>query len=687
MTIRLLYFHVNRRKSSMEKWWFNSMMFNRGLEYRCGLSKSIDSFGPIENNSVNEDEDPSILTDMDNTIHSDYDYIVKILVIRISIQNLLSDKTFLVLDSNSYSIYIYNWNNIINGCIEGYIRSEIGIDSSIFDDSNDSANDSDKYNDSDCDNDSDNDSESDDKLQKASYILEPESENDSENDSESDRENDNESDSENDSKMDSENDSESDSENDSKMDSENDSESDRENDDKLQKASYILEPESDSENDSESDSENDSKMDSENDSKMDSENDSKMDKVQNSSEIERRDFSHLWVACDNCYGNNYKRFFKSKMNICEYCGCHLKMSSSDRIELLIDPGTWNPMDEDMFSVDPIEFNSEYEPSENSLEDEAYENWEDEAYENDDYQNSSEDEASENSSEDEASKNSSEDEASKNSLEDEPSENSLEDEPSENDDYQNSSEDEHEDEAYENDDYQNSSEDEPSENSSEDEDEPSENSSEDEDEDEASENDDYQNRLDSYQDGTGLLEAVQTGTGQINGIPVAIGIMDFEFMGGSMGSVVGEKITRLIEYATNQRLPLIIICASGGARMQEGSLSLMQMAKISCALYNYQVNQKLFYVPILTSPTTGGVTASFGMLGDIILAEPDAYIAFAGKRVIEETLHIEVPEGSQSAEFLFEKGSFDSIVPRHFLKEVLSELLDFHGFFPLTQTEK
>jgi acetyl-CoA carboxylase carboxyl transferase beta subunit len=565
----------------MEKWWFNSMMFNRGLEYRCGLSKSIDSFGPIENNSVNED--PSILTDMDNTIHSDYDYlvdvrvgktIVRILVIAMNIRNFLSDKTFLVRDSNSYSIY--NWNNIINSCIEGYLRSEIGIDNSIFDDSNDSDsdNDSDKYNDSDWDNDSGNDSDDYDKLQKASYILEPE-------------------------------------------------------------------------NDSDTDSDTDSGNDSGNDS----------DKVQNSSEIEStsiititkdtNDFSHLWVACDNCYGNNYKRFFKSKMNICEYCGCHLKMSSSDRIELLIDPGTWNPMDEDMVSVDPIEFNSEDEPSENSLD-----SSENDSYQNSSYQNSSEDEPSENSldsSENDSYPNSSEDELSENSSEDEPSENSSEDELSEN-----------------------SSEDEPSENSS---------------EDELSENDDYQNRLDSYQDRTGLLEAVQTGTGQVNGIPVAIGIMDFQFMGGSMGSVVGEKITRLIEYATNQRLPLIIVCASGGARMQEGSLSLMQMAKISSALYNYQINQKLFYVPILTSPTTGGVTASFGMLGDIIIAEPDAYIAFAGKRVIEQTLNIEVPEGSQSAEFLFEKGLFDSIVPRNSLKEVLSELLHFHGFFPLTQTEK
>nr|KJB77700.1 hypothetical protein B456_012G151800 [Gossypium raimondii] len=119
-----------------------------------------------------------------------------------------------------------------------------------------------------------------------------------------------------------------------------------------------------------------------------------------------------------------------------------------------------------------------------------------------------------------------------------------------------------------------------------------------------------NRIDFYQRKTGLTEAIQTGTGQLNGIPIAIGVMDFQFMGGSMGSVVGEKITRLIEYATNNFLPLILVCASGGARMQEGSLSLMQMAKISSALYDYQSNKKLFYVSILTSPTTGGVTASF-----------------------------------------------------------------------------
>ncbi|KAI3973218.1 hypothetical protein MKW92_038671 [Papaver armeniacum] len=166
--------------------------------------------------------------------------------------------------------------------------------------------------------------------------------------------------------------------------------------------------------------------------------------------------------------------------------------------------------------------------------------------------------------------------------------------------------------------------------------------------------------------------------------VSILIKEKQVHGGSMGSVVGEKITRLIEHATRKALPLIIVCASGGARMQEGSLSLMQMAKISSASYNYQSNKKLFYVSILTSPTTGGVTASFGMLGDIIIAEPNAYIAFAGKRVIEQTLNKTVPDGSQAAEYLFHKGLLDSIVPRNPLKSVLGELFQLHGFFPLNQ---
>ena len=174
---------------------------------------------------------------------------------------------------------------------------------------------------------------------------------------------------------------------------------------------------------------------------------------------------------------------------------------------------------------------------------------------------------------------------------------------------------------------------------------------------------YMDKVDSYQRKTGLTDAVQTGIGQLDGIPVALAVMDFEFIGGSMGSVVGEKITRLIQYATRKSLPLIICCASGGARMQEGSFSLMQMGKISSTLLNFQFHENLFLVSLLTSPTTGGVTASFGMLGDIIIGEPDATIAFAGKR---EVMKIEVPKGVQEAEYLLEKGSLDSIVPRNLL---------------------
>nr|YP_010958682.1 acetyl-CoA carboxylase subunit beta [Euphorbia jolkinii]WNA17738.1 acetyl-CoA carboxylase subunit beta [Euphorbia jolkinii]WNA17823.1 acetyl-CoA carboxylase subunit beta [Euphorbia jolkinii]WNA17908.1 acetyl-CoA carboxylase subunit beta [Euphorbia jolkinii]WNA17993.1 acetyl-CoA carboxylase subunit beta [Euphorbia jolkinii]WNA18078.1 acetyl-CoA carboxylase subunit beta [Euphorbia jolkinii] len=490
----------------MEKWWFNSILSNVELGYRCRLSKSMDSFSPFENTSISEDpilNDPDKHTpswsNSDNSSSSNVDHLVGVR----DIWNFSVDETFLVKDSNrdSYSIYFdienkvleietdysfldelessfysywnssylnngsrsgdsqydhymydtkYSWNNYINSCIDRYLRSQICIDSYILSGSN-------------------NYSES--------YIY-----------------------------------------------------------------SYVC---GESENSSETESA----------SLRTSTNSRDLAIRESSNDLDiTQKYKHLWVQCENCYGLNYKKFFKSKMNLCEQCGYHLKMSSSDRIELLIDPGTWDPMDEDMVSLDPIEFHSEEEP--------------------------------------------------------------------------------------------------------------------------------YKDRIDSYQRKTGLTEAVQTGTGQLNGIPVAVGVMDFQFMGGSMGSVVGEKITRLIEYATNQFLPLILVCASGGARMQEGSLSLMQMAKISSALYDYQSNKKLFYVSILTSPTTGGVTASFGMLGDIIIAEPNAYIAFAGKRVIEQTLNKTVPEGSQSAEFLFHKGLFDSIVPRNLLKGVLNELLQLHDFFPL-----
>nr|AWI70397.1 acetyl-CoA carboxylase carboxyltransferase beta subunit [Allamanda schottii] len=506
----------------MERWWFNSMLFKKALECRCGLTKSMDSLGPIENTSEIEDSNRK---DTTKNIQSwggrdDSSYSK-------DIQNFIPDDTFLVKDSNgdSYSIYFdienqifeidnnhsflnelessfysyrnssylhngstsedtyynrymydtqYSWNNHINSCIDSYLQSQIGIETSMV-------SDSDNYSDSYiygffCGESINNDESEDSGTRAQGSDL------------------------------------------------------------------TITETESSNDNDNENANENANENDNEND------NENEIDVTQK--------YRHLWVQCENCYGLNYKRFFKSKMNICEQCGYHLKMSSSDRIELSIDPGTWHPMDEDMVSLDPIEFHSEEEP--------------------------------------------------------------------------------------------------------------------------------YKDRIDSYQRKTGLTEAVQTGIGQLNGIPVAVGVMDFQFMGGSMGSVVGEKITRLIEYATNKFLPLIIVCASGGARMQEGSLSLMQMAKISSALYDYQSKKKLFYVSILTSPTTGGVTASFGMLGDIIIAEPNAYIAFAGKRVIEQTLNKTVPEGSQSAEYLFEKGLFDLIVPRKLLKSVLTELFKLHAFFPLNE---
>nr|YP_010414050.1 acetyl-CoA carboxylase beta subunit [Wenchengia alternifolia]QJS33507.1 acetyl-CoA carboxylase beta subunit [Wenchengia alternifolia]URQ21907.1 acetyl-CoA carboxylase beta subunit [Wenchengia alternifolia] len=489
----------------MERWWFNSMVFKKGLERRYGIKKLMDNLGPIENTS--ESEDPNrkgrakhihSWRGRDNSSYSNVDHLFGAKDIR----NFISDDTFLVRDSNgdSYSIYfdienqifeidndhsfpflselessfssyrnsssmnngstnedslsnryMYNtqssWNNHITSCIDSYLQSHICIDTSIVTDSSDSY------------------------ISRCVFDKR-------------------------------------------KTSSESGGSSIRT---RAKSSDLTLKERS-----------------------------SDLDTTQK--------YRHLWIQCENCYGLNYKKFLKSKMNICEQCGYHLKMSSSERIEVSIDPGTWDPMDEDMVSLDPIGFHSEEEP--------------------------------------------------------------------------------------------------------------------------------YKDRIDSYQRKTGLTEAVQTGVGQLNGIPVAIGVMDFQFMGGSMGSVVGEKITRLVEYATNQFLPLIIVCASGGARMQEGSLSLMQMAKISSALYDYQSNKKLLYVSILTSPTTGGVTASFGMLGDIIIAEPNSYIAFAGKRVIEQTLNKTVPEGSQAAEYLFQKGLFDLIVPRNLLKSVLSELFKLHAFFPL-----
>ncbi|CAL5180946.1 unnamed protein product [Lathyrus oleraceus] len=367
--------------------------------------------------------------------------------------------------------------------------------------------------------------------------------------------------------------------------------------------------------------------------------------------------ARLWVQCETCYGLNFKQFFRPKMNICEHCGEHLKMSSSDRIDLSIDRDTWNPMDEDMVSVDPIKFDSIKELG--SEEESSKDRLDEDMLSPDPIELDSEEESSKDRVDSEEEK----DQSYIDRLDSYQEKTGLPETVQTGTDQREEIHPLFEDIMNQLDLYLQTAK----------------NRVDSEEEKDQS----YIDRLDSYQEKTGLPEAVQTGTGQLNGIPLALAVMDSEFIAGSMGCVVGEKITRLIEYATNLLLPLIIVCASGGARMQEGSLSLMQMAKISSALYNYQINQKLFYVAILTSPTTGGVTASFGMLGDIIIAEPNATIAFAGKRVIEQLLNKEVPEGSQSADLLFDRGLLDAVVPRHLLKEFLTELFQFHGFVPLT----
>nr|YP_009477048.1 acetyl-CoA carboxylase carboxyltransferase beta subunit [Adenocalymma nodosum]AVM81576.1 acetyl-CoA carboxylase carboxyltransferase beta subunit [Adenocalymma nodosum] len=496
----------------------------------------------------------------------------------------------------------------------------------------------------------------------------------------------------------------------------------------------------------------------------------------------------LWVQCEDCLGLNYKRFLKDRNNMCEHCPYHFKMNSPERIEFLIDPNTWDPIDEDMASPDPDPYESDSkedhfsededpigfdlekdtfseDPSEWDSEEDTFSEDEDPIgfdLEEDTFSEDedpigfdlekdtfSEDPSEWDSEEDTFSEDEdpigfdleedtfSEDEdpigfdLEKDTFSEDPSEwDSEEDTFSEDEDpigfdleEDTFSEDEdpigfdlEKDTFSEDPSEWDSEEDTFSEDEdpigfdleedtfSEDEDpigfdlekdtfseDPSEWDSEEENfskdpsewDSEEEKGKSYEDRLDSYRRKTGLNEAVQTGVGQLNGIPAAFGIMEFEFMGGSMGSVVGEKIARLVEYATNQSLPLVIVCASGGARVQEGSLSLMQMAKISSALLDYdQSNNKLLYISILASPTTGGVTASFGTLADIIIAEPNSYIAFAGKRVIEETLKEPIPEGSQEAEPLFEKGILDLIIPRKLLKDVLTEFLKFHGLNPL-----
>lgn len=188
---------------------------------------------------------------------------------------------------------------------------------------------------------------------------------------------------------------------------------------------------------------------------------------------------------------------------------------------------------------------------------------------------------------------------------------------------------------------------------------------------------YKDRIKNYQKSTGHTDAFIYGEGKISDLPVMFGVFNFKFMGGSMGSVVGEKILRAAEAAHSTQYPLIIVSSSGGARMQEGILSLMQMAKTSAAIARL-ADAGIPYISILTDPTFGGVTASFAMLGDIIIAEPKALIGFAGQRVIEQTIKQQLPEGFQRAEFLLEHGMIDMIVERKIIKETLTQIIRFFG---------
>ncbi len=262
---------------------------------------------------------------------------------------------------------------------------------------------------------------------------------------------------------------------------------------------------------------------------------------------EREIADGLWTKCPKCAVLSYTKDLQANQMVCGECNFHLRVDSNERIRQLIDSGTWQPQDENLYPQDPLKFHDR-KP--------------------------------------------------------------------------------------------------------------------------------YSDRLKDYQEKTSLKDAVQTGTGLLNGLPVVLAVMDFGFMGGSMGSVVGEKITRAIELATKESLPVVIICASGGARMQEGMLSLMQMAKISGALSRHR-EARLLYIPVLTHPTAGGVTASFAMLGDMIIAEPKATIAFAGRRVIEQTLREKLPDDFQTSEYLLQHGFIDAIVCRTQLKKTLAQLISWH----------
>ena len=187
---------------------------------------------------------------------------------------------------------------------------------------------------------------------------------------------------------------------------------------------------------------------------------------------------------------------------------------------------------------------------------------------------------------------------------------------------------------------------------------------------------YEEKLEKDQTKTGLNEAVVTGTASLNGITFGVGVMDSRFRMGSMGSVVGEKICRIVDYCTEHRLPFVLFTASGGARMQEGIISLMQMAKTSVSLEKHS-DAGLLFVSYMTHPTTGGVSASFASVGDINLAEPKALIGFAGRRVIEQTINEKLPEDFQTAEFLLEHGQLDKVVHRSEMRETLAQILEMH----------
>lgn len=274
---------------------------------------------------------------------------------------------------------------------------------------------------------------------------------------------------------------------------------------------------------------------------------------------EREIADGLWTKCPKCHVLTYTKDLQANQMVCLECGHHLRIYADERIQQLIDSGTWKPLDEELCPLDPLKFRDRKS---------------------------------------------------------------------------------------------------------------------------------YSDRIRETQDKTGLTDAVQTGLGQMEGMPVGLGVMDFRFMGGSMGSVVGEKLTRLIERSTRERMPVFIVCASGGARMQEGMLSLMQMAKISGALERHR-EAGLLYIPVLTHPTTGGVTASFAMLGDVIVAEPKATIGFAGRRVVEQTLREKLPEDFQTSEYLLTHGFVDVIVPRTQLKKTLVQLIRLHQpytLMPSTSTD-